>query len=89
MKYTGMQRKVDNAGRVVLPAELRNLASFSLGTQVEVSVEGIFIRLKRHSMACNVTGEVSEDNLVLADGKIVLSPNGAKYVLVQLKKYIR
>ncbi|EOQ04626.1 AbrB/MazE/SpoVT family DNA-binding domain-containing protein [Bacillus cereus] len=88
MKNTGMQRKLGNIGRVVLPIEIRNLAGMALGTPVEISVEGNFIRIKRHPLACQITGEVSENNVVLANGKIVLSPNGAKYVLEQLKNYI-
>jgi len=39
-------------------------------------------------MTCQVTGEVSEDNFKLADGKLILSPDGAQRVLVELKDFL-
>jgi transcriptional pleiotropic regulator of transition state genes len=39
-------------------------------------------------MTCQVTGEVSDDNFKLADGKLILSPEGAQRVLVELKNML-
>ncbi|MGZ0879906.1 hypothetical protein ACWZQY_028580 [Priestia megaterium] len=43
--------------------------------------------LKKYSpnLACKVTGEVSEDNLILAKGKVVLSREGVKQLLRELE----
>lgn len=38
-------------------------------------------------MACMMTGEISDDNLQLAGGKIVLSKQGIKELVHQLKEY--
>jgi transcriptional pleiotropic regulator of transition state genes len=40
------------------------------------------------NMTCQVTGEVSDDNFKLADGKLILSPEGAQRVLVELKNML-
>ena len=37
-------------------------------------------------MTCQVTGDVSEDNFVLADGKIVLSKEGAQQLINEIEK---
>lgn len=39
-------------------------------------------------MTCQLTGEVSDNNLALAGGKIVLSPEGAKAILNELQQYL-
>ncbi len=40
-------------------------------------------------MTCQVTGEVSDHNLSLADGKIILSKEGAEQILNELQHYIQ
>lgn len=39
-------------------------------------------------MTCQVTGEVSDGNLFLAEGKIILSKEGAEQILNELQDYI-
>ena len=46
MKTTGITRKIDGLGRLVIPAELRNLRGWDHGTPVEIFVEGDDIILK-------------------------------------------
>ncbi|MEK1833050.1 AbrB/MazE/SpoVT family DNA-binding domain-containing protein [Priestia megaterium] len=75
MKATGIVRKIDHLGRVVLPIELRRTLNIKNDEPVEIFVENENIVLKKYSpnLACKVTGEVSEDNLILAKGKVILS----------------
>ena len=37
-------------------------------------------------MTCAVTGDVSDDNMTLADGKIVLSKEGADQLIEEIQK---
>lgn len=37
-------------------------------------------------MTCQVTGEVSDDNVTLADGKLILSREGAELLVEEIKK---
>jgi len=39
-------------------------------------------------MTCQITGEVSDDNLLLANGKIVLSRKGAELLLKELQNHL-
>ncbi|SDC73577.1 AbrB/MazE/SpoVT family DNA-binding domain-containing protein [Shouchella lonarensis] len=90
MKSTGIVRKVDDLGRVVIPIELRRTLDIAEKDALEIYVEDDRIILKKYkaTMTCQVTGEVSDDNLSLANGKIVLSPQGAQTVMEQLQTYV-
>ncbi|MFB5663740.1 AbrB/MazE/SpoVT family DNA-binding domain-containing protein [Alteribacillus sp. HJP-4] len=90
MKSTGIVRKVDELGRVVIPIELRRTLDIAEKDALEIYVDNDRIVLKKYkpNMTCQVTGEVSDDNLSLADGKIILSPEGAENILKDLQQYV-
>lgn len=87
MKATGIVRKLDNLGRVVLPIELRRTLNIKKNEPVEIFVDNENIVLKKYlpNLACKVTGEVSEENLILAKGKVILSREGVKQLLKELE----
>jgi AbrB family transcriptional regulator, transcriptional pleiotropic regulator of transition state genes len=87
MKSTGIVRKVDELGRVVIPIELRRTLDIAEKDALEIYVDDERIVLKKYkpSMTCQITGEVSDTNLTIGNGKIVLSPEGAELVLKELK----
>ncbi|PEP60170.1 AbrB/MazE/SpoVT family DNA-binding domain-containing protein [Bacillus pseudomycoides] len=88
MKSTGVMRKVDELGRVVIPKELRRTLAIQEKTPLEIYVEGEKIILKKYEAngACAITGEVTDKNISVADGKITLSPAGAELIIEQLQK---
>ncbi|MDE7552289.1 AbrB/MazE/SpoVT family DNA-binding domain-containing protein [Bacillus tropicus] len=90
MKAIGIVRKVDELGRVVIPKELRDTLGIGIKSPLEIFVDNENIILKRYSPynACQITEEVSERNITLADGKITLSPNGAKHLAEELEKFL-
>ncbi|MCU4991129.1 AbrB/MazE/SpoVT family DNA-binding domain-containing protein [Bacillus cereus] len=90
MKATGIVRKIDELGRVVIPKELRDTLGIGIKSPLEIYVDNENIILKRYSPynACQITGEVSERNITLANGKITLSPNGAKHLAEELEKFL-
>ncbi|AUJ24473.1 AbrB/MazE/SpoVT family DNA-binding domain-containing protein [Virgibacillus dokdonensis] len=87
MKSTGIVRKVDELGRVVIPMELRRTLEIQEKDAMEIYVENDKIILKKYkpNMTCHLTGEVSDDNLSLANGKIVLSQEGAQQLLQEIE----
>ena len=87
MKSTGIVRKVDELGRVVIPIELRRNLGISEKDALEIYVDDDKIVLKKYkpNMTCTITGEVSDDNIVLANGKIVLSKKGAEILIEEIK----
>ncbi|MFC0525666.1 AbrB/MazE/SpoVT family DNA-binding domain-containing protein [Pontibacillus salicampi] len=87
MKSTGIVRKVDELGRVVIPIELRRTLGINEKDALEIYVDDDQIVLKKYkpNMTCHVTGEVSDNNMSLANGKLVLSPEGAKELMSEIQ----
>ena len=52
MASTGMTRKVDDLGRVVVPAEMRRSFGIKEGDYLDISVEGERIILAKRQDAC-------------------------------------
>ncbi|MFZ2539501.1 MAG: AbrB/MazE/SpoVT family DNA-binding domain-containing protein [Oscillospiraceae bacterium] len=52
MKSTGIVRKIDNLGRVVLPIELRRTFDIDREDPVEIFVDDNYILLKKYQPAC-------------------------------------
>ncbi|MGV3488427.1 MAG: AbrB/MazE/SpoVT family DNA-binding domain-containing protein [Tuberibacillus sp.] len=90
VKSTGIVRKVDELGRVVIPIELRRTLGINEKDSLEIYVDDEKIILKKYkpSMTCQITGEISDDNLSLAGGKLVLSKEGAEIVLREIQNYL-
>lgn len=86
MKNTGVARKVDELGRVVIPVELRRTLGIAEGTALDFHADGGNIVLRKHEKSCFVTGEVSESNMELLDGRMFLSKEGASELLEILQK---
>lgn len=87
MKSTGIVRKVDELGRVVIPIELRRTLGIAEKDALEIYVDDERIILKKYkpNMICAVTGEVSDDNFTLGNGKLVLSREGAEQILKEIQ----
>ncbi|MGG1685852.1 AbrB/MazE/SpoVT family DNA-binding domain-containing protein [Pseudalkalibacillus sp. NRS-1564] len=88
MKSTGIVRKVDELGRVVIPIELRRTLGIAEKDALEIYVddERIILKKNKPNMTCQVTGEVSDDNLAIGNGKLILSREGAEQVLEEIQK---
>ena len=52
MKSTGIVRRVDELGRIVLPAELRRTLDISVKDQMEIFVDGNAVVLKKYAPTC-------------------------------------
>lgn len=52
MKSTGIVRKVDELGRIVLPIELRRTLGIEEKDRIEVFVDGESIILRKYQPAC-------------------------------------
>ncbi len=88
MKSTGIVRKVDELGRVVIPIELRRTLGIAEKDALEIYVdeERIILQKYKPNMICQVTGDVSDDNFTLANGKLVLSPEGAELLIKEIQE---
>jgi len=52
MKSTGIVRKVDELGRIVLPIELRRTLDIAEKDSLEIYVDGASVVLKKYQPAC-------------------------------------
>ena len=59
MKSTGVVRKIDELGRVVLPSELRRVFGIREGDELEISVNGEQIILNKRLDLCLFCGAES------------------------------
>ncbi|SEQ09855.1 AbrB/MazE/SpoVT family DNA-binding domain-containing protein [Piscibacillus halophilus] len=88
MKSTGIVRKVDELGRVVIPIELRRTLDINVKDSLEIYVDDDKIILKKYKpyMACDITGEIADTNEPVGDGSIVLSKEGAQKLVEEIQK---
>ncbi|GMR66458.1 AbrB/MazE/SpoVT family DNA-binding domain-containing protein [Bacillus basilensis] len=89
MKNTGVARKVDELGRVVIPVELRRTLGIAEGTALDFHVDGENVVLRKQEKSCFVTGEVSDSNIELLGGRMFLSKDGASELLDLLEKSVK
>ncbi len=60
MKSTGIVRKVDELGRVVIPIELRRTLNIEEKDSLEIYVDGEHIILKKYEPACIFCGNAKD-----------------------------
>lgn len=63
MKSTGMVRKVDDLGRIVLPIKLRRTLGLGEKEAVEIYVDQGMIIFKKYVPACVLCGNASDNQL--------------------------
>ena len=71
MKSTGIIRKVDELGRVVIPIEIRNQFQIAEKDPIEIYVDGSSIILKKYEQNCIFCGNTKK--LIDYKGKLICS----------------
>ncbi|HZT65352.1 MAG TPA: AbrB/MazE/SpoVT family DNA-binding domain-containing protein [Acidimicrobiales bacterium] len=61
MNSTGVPRRIDHLGRIVVPVELRRMLGISPGDELEVAVKGDSVTLTKVRQGCVFCG--TEDDL--------------------------
>jgi len=69
MKSTGIVRKIDELGRIVLPIEIRNTMNIRSRDPIEIFVDEDKIILKKYEPACIFCGNA--DNVEYYKGKLI------------------
>lgn len=60
MKSTGIVRKVDELGRIVLPIELRKVLNIEPRDSLEIFVDGGTVMLRKYEPQCIFCGNAKE-----------------------------
>ncbi|MBE6602661.1 MAG: AbrB/MazE/SpoVT family DNA-binding domain-containing protein [Ruminococcaceae bacterium] len=69
MKSTGMVRKVDELGRIVLPAEIRQNMDIQVKDAIEIFTDGDSIILQKYRPSCIFCSNV-EDVVYFKDKRV-------------------
>ena len=69
MKSTGIVRRIDELGRIVLPMEIRNTFDINAKDPLEIFVEDDKIILKKYEPCCIFCGNAS-DNVMLNNKRV-------------------
>ena len=76
MKSTGIVRKIDELGRIVLPIEMRNRLEIGPGVGVEIFFENSSIVLRKYAPSCIFCSEPH---------KVNSDPNDVIFVIIPIK----
>ena len=82
MKSTGVVRRVDELGRIVIPIELRRTLDIAEKDALEIYVDGEHVILKKYQPACIFCGDAKD--IVNYKGK-----NVCKLCLKEIKSTIK
>ena len=69
MKSTGIVRKIDELGRIVLPIEIRNTMNINSKDAIEIFVDEDKIILKKYEPACIFCGNA--DDVIMFNSKLI------------------
>ena len=83
MKSTGIVRKVDELGRVVIPIEIRNKFDIKEKDPIEIYVDGSSIVLKKFEPNCIFCG--NSKNLLEYNDKLICSKCAKKIAKLEEK----
>ena len=69
MKSTGIVRKMDELGRIVLPMEIRTTFDINPKDPLEIFVDSDCIVLRKYQPACVFCGETN-DNVIFGEKRV-------------------
>lgn len=69
MKSTGITRKIDELGRIVIPIEIRNKLNINIKDELDIYVDGSSIVLKKYEPNCIFCG--GNKDLIEYKGKLI------------------
>ena len=86
MKATGVVRRIDDLGRIVIPKELRRTMRIREGDSLEIFIDGEKIMLKKYSPVQNVNDFVLEfvesiyssykKDMIITDNEVIIEGSG-------------
>ncbi|MBQ9276588.1 MAG: AbrB/MazE/SpoVT family DNA-binding domain-containing protein [Clostridia bacterium] len=79
---SGILRRIDELGRIVIPKELRRSMHINVGDEMEISRAGDALEIKKHSRF------EEQKEVVSATAKLLSCETGAKVLVVDLEKVV-
>ena len=102
MKSTGITRKIDELGRIVIPKEIRKNLNIREGESLEILTNEDYILLKKNSQIakydnicqkiCSIINETYNINVIITDREKVIASSRkeleSKFINKELQSYI-
>lgn len=63
MRATGMVRKIDDLGRMVVPKEIRENLGWEMNDSIEIFVDEDAVLLKKYRKGCFICGNVTDESV--------------------------
>ncbi len=92
LKATGVTRKIDELGRIVIPKEIRRNLSIRDGENLEIFIDNEAICLKKHyqmhnfteigNKLCHILDSLIEANILITDRETIISANEKCFSLI-------
>jgi transcriptional pleiotropic regulator of transition state genes len=86
MRNTGIVRRIDDAGRIVIPMELRKAFNINNNDPVQIFVDDEDIIIRKYDLTCNALDKVEELNKYLESnlhsGDIIRALNVLKDAII-------
>jgi transcriptional pleiotropic regulator of transition state genes len=83
--HTGIVRKIDDLGRVVIPAEFRRVLGVEEGDELEISLDGDHVAIRPRIPRVVAQFQVdAKRRVVLGDEQVVLEPGD--YVIERIDR---
>ncbi len=70
MQDTGIVRRIDDLGRIVIPIELRRTFGLSVKDYLSISVDGDRIILQKHHDSCALCGDTKAAKIDVKDRQV-------------------
>ncbi|ODA08704.1 AbrB/MazE/SpoVT family DNA-binding domain-containing protein [Paenibacillus polymyxa] len=71
MKATGIVRRIDDLGRVVIPKELRRVLGIKAGDPLEIFTDGNYVSFRKYAPGCSLCGFSDKKLVELYPDKLV------------------
>ncbi len=71
MKSTGLVRKIDDLGRIVLPMDLRKKMDLQNGDSLEIFVDGDKLVLTKYKRTCMFCDNAPDADMIYYSGKLI------------------
>jgi len=65
-KNSGVVRAVDDIGRIVIPKEYRTSLGISDGENLEMTLKGDKIEIRKYSKSCVFCGDIADEFILLS-----------------------
>ncbi len=100
MTKSGITRRIDELGRIVVPKEIRNNLGIRDGEPLEIYIENNSIIIKKYSQVenikdiskiiCDIISDICKVDILITDReKVIVNSNNLNMINIELDKFLK